>query len=99
MLPRSTCRFSLAMALICGVLMGSATAANGARDPFVVPVSAGTTGFGPFVEKIGENGVCPLVRAFGNPSSTVLQNASSCVLRWVALGVRAQGTNFGQPFG
>ena len=40
----------------------------------------------------------PLVRAFGDPSSTVLQNASSCVPRWSALGIRAQVTNFGQAF-
>lgn len=33
-----------------------------------------------------------------DPSSMVLQNASSCVLRWSALGVRAQVTNLGQAF-
>jgi len=75
-----------------------APAAGAARDPFVVPVTAGKTGFGPFVEKPGSNGVRPLVRAFGDPSSTVLQNASACVLRWSAPGIRAQVTNFGQAF-
>ena len=75
------------------------SAASAARDPFVVPVSVGFTGFGPFVERPGENGVRPLVRAFGNPSSTVLQRGgTSCVLRWSARGIRAFVTNYGQPF-
>jgi hypothetical protein len=92
-------RFALAVVVAGAALAATlAPAAGAARDPFLVPVSATATGFGPFVEKPGDNGVRPLVRAFGNPSSTVLQNASSCVLRWTALGVRAQVTNFGQAF-
>ena len=92
-------RLALAVIVVGAVLAATlAPAARAARDPFLVPVSAAATGFGPFVERPGENGVRPLVRAFGNPSSTVLQNASSCVLRWTALGIRAQVTNFGQAF-
>lgn len=76
-----------------------APAASAAREPFLVPVSAKATGFGPFVENLGRNGVRPLVRAFGNPSSTVLgKGGSSCTLRWTPLGIRAVVTNFGQPF-
>ena len=92
-------RLALAVGVACAVLTATlAPVASGARDPFLVPVSATATGFGPFVERPGQNGVRPLVRAFGDPSSTVLQNASSCVLRWTAIGVRAQVTNFGQAF-
>ncbi|MEA2270034.1 MAG: hypothetical protein QOC64_2644 [Solirubrobacteraceae bacterium] len=91
---------SLLATLSC-LLVGAVcvTAASAARDQFLVPVSAGATGFGPFVERPGENGVRPLVRAFANPSSTVLQRGgASCVLRWTPLGIRAHVTNFGQPF-
>jgi hypothetical protein len=99
MSTRARRRLALVVVAASAVLTATLVpAASAARDPFLVPVSATATGFGPFVERPGQNGVRPLVRAFGNPSSTVLQNASSCVLRWRALGVRAQVTNFGQAF-
>jgi hypothetical protein len=92
-------RLPFVVALAAAALLVSAAAAHAARAPFLVPVSAGATGFGPFVEKPGANGVRPLVRAFGNPSSTVLQDGGSvCILRWSALGIRANVTNFAQPF-
>jgi hypothetical protein len=76
-----------------------APTASAARPPFLVPVSASATGFGPFVEQPGRNGVRPLVRAFGDPTSTRLDaSGTSCTLRWTRLGVRALVTNFGQGF-
>jgi hypothetical protein len=88
------------VALLAAILLaaGFTSAARAVRDPFLVPVSARATGFGPFVEKPGRNSVRPLVRAFGNPSSTVLDSRSSCTLRWSRLGVHVRVTNFGQAF-
>jgi hypothetical protein len=90
----------LLTALSCIVAAAACTAVAGAaRDRFLVPVSAGATGFGAFVEQPGRNGVRPLVRAFGNPSSTVLAgDGLTCTLRWTRLGVRALVTNFGHAF-
>ena len=87
--------------LSCLVLAATCApaAASAARAPFLVPVSATATGFGPFVEQPGRNGVRPLVQAFGDPSSTVLgRGGTTCTLRWSRLGIRALVTNFGQAF-
>lgn len=78
----------VAFAVCASAAAIAAPAAPGAREPFLVPVSASATGFGPFVEQPGRNGVRPLVRAFGNPSSTVLaRDTFTCTLRWTRLGV------------
>ena len=45
---RNLARVVVACAAVATVL---APAASAARDPFVVPVTAGKTGLGPFVEK------------------------------------------------
>ena len=90
-------RHLIVLMLSCAALAAPATAS--ARDPFIVPVGVTATGFGPYVEQPGRNGVAPLVRAFGDPSSTVLgRGGSTCTLRWTALGIRALVTNFGQQF-
>jgi hypothetical protein len=67
-----------------------------ARDPFLVPVSAKATGFGPFREGGSQTSATALRKAFGKPTSIVKNSAGACTYRWKAVGVVAHLTTFGQ---
>src|SRR3954453_4066057 len=73
-----------------------ALAAVGVRDPFLVPVSAKATGFGPFREGGSRTSAAALRAAFGTPTTILANSASACTMRWKAVGVVAHLTTFGQ---
>ncbi len=83
----------LAAALGCVAAVGVAAAA---RDPFLVPVSAKATGFGPFREGGKATSAATLRKAFGKPTATVRNSKDGCTMRWKAVGVVAHLTTFGQ---
>lgn len=72
-------------------------AAAASRDPFLVPVSATATGFGPFREGGTPSSASALRTAFGTPTSIVRNSAQACTYRWKAVGVVAHLTTYGQP--
>jgi hypothetical protein len=79
---------------ICTAAVGTARAA---RDPFLVPVSAKATGFGPFREGGTATSAVALRAAFGTPTATVRNSKDQCTIRWKAVGVVAHLTSYGQP--
>lgn len=83
----------LVAALAC---LPIAVAVAAARDPFLVPVSAKATGFGPFREGGTSTSAAALRAAFGRPTTTVRNSADLCTQRWKAVGVVAHLTTFGQ---
>jgi hypothetical protein len=85
-------------ALLAFALAGllAVTAWSAARDPFLVPVSAKATGFGPFREGGTQSSAAALRTAFGRPTTTVKNNADLCTMRWKAVGVVAHLTTYGQ---
>ena len=83
----------LAAALVC---LPIAIALAATRDPFLVPVSAKATGFGPFREGGSQTSRAALRAAFGKPTAVVKNSSSQCTLRWKAVGVVAHLTTFGQ---
>jgi hypothetical protein len=83
----------LVTALAC---LPVAAAVAAARDPFLVPVSAQATGFGPFREGGTATSAVALRTAFGKPGTTVRNGKDQCTMRWKAVGVVAHLTTFGQ---
>ena len=75
----------------------TAAAVAAARDPFLVPVSANATGFGPFREGGTASSAGALRAAFGKPTATVRNSKDQCTMRWKAVGVVAHLTSYGQP--
>ena len=91
---------ALRNAALLAALLGSlaaAGAAAAARDPFLVPVSAQATGFGPFREGGTATSAAALRTAFGKPTATVRNSKDQCTIRWKAVGVVAHLTSYGQP--
>jgi hypothetical protein len=84
----------LAVALAC---LPIAIAVAAARDPFLVPVSASATGFGPFSEGGSLSSRAALRAAFGMPTTTLRNGKDQCTMRWKAVGVVAHLTTYGQP--
>jgi hypothetical protein len=84
---------SLATVLACFPI---AVAVAATRDPFLVPVSAKATGFGPFREGGASTSRVALTTAFGTPNQVVKNSKDQCTLRWKAVGVVAHLTSFGQ---
>ncbi len=89
----------LATAVAAAALTGppAGFAATASRDPFLVPVSAKSTGFGPFREGGTQSSASALRAAFGRPTAIVKNSAHLCTYRWKAVGVVAHLTTFGQP--
>jgi hypothetical protein len=87
-------RTALLVAAVAALPIAVAVAAD--RDPFLVPVSAKTTGFGPFREDNPPMNAAALRTAFGRPTSSVKNNAQMCTFRWKAIGVVAHLTTYGQ---
>jgi hypothetical protein len=94
-MPRSHRRLALLAATLACV---PAAALAAARDPFLVPVSAKATGFGPFREGGTATSAAALRAAFGTPTTIVRNGKDLCTMRWKAPGVVAHLTTFGlQP--
>jgi len=85
---------AVAAAAIACLPAGSAAAAS--RHPFLVPVSAAATGFGPFREGGTQSSASALRQAFGKPTA-IVKNSARCTYRWKAVGVVAHLTTYGQP--
>jgi len=92
---RVTRRTALLLAVLA--CLPIATAPGAARDPFLVPVSAKATGFGPFREGAKATGAVALRTAFGQPTTKVRNSKDQCTYRWKAVGVVAHLTSYGQP--
>ena len=82
-----------AAALAC---LPAGPAAAASRDPFLVPVSAAATGFGPFREGGTQSSASALRKAFGTPTG-IVKSSTRCTYRWKAVGVVAHLTTYGQP--
>lgn len=94
-MSRSAARTALlTAALVC---TGAACAMAAARNPFLVPVSAKATGFGPFREGGTSTSRAALTKAFGTPDQVAKNSKDQCTLRWKAVGVVAHLTSYGQP--
>jgi hypothetical protein len=91
---RSIRLVALLAAVIGCVTAVGATAA--ARDPFLVPVTANATGFGPFREGGTSTSSAALRAAFGKPTTVVKNSKDRCTMRWKAVGVVAHLTTYGQ---
>jgi hypothetical protein len=79
--------------LVC-LLIAAAPAVS--RDAFLVPVSASSTGFGPYGERPGTGARQQLRGVFGVPSGVAREGKTGCLLRWPAIGVTVHLTTFGQ---
>ncbi len=87
----------LATAVVATALACAAAGLAAPRDPFLVPVSAAATGFGPFREGGTQSSAAALRKAFGKPTAVVKNSAQQCTYRWKAVGVVAHLTTYGQP--
>jgi len=91
-------RLARSTALLATVLacLPIAFALAATREPFLVPVSANATGFGPFREGGTQTSAAALRAAFGTPTTIRKDSPSACTMRWKAVGVVAHLTTFGQ---
>jgi hypothetical protein len=79
---------SLRCVAVLAVMIATAlTASASARDPRLVPVKAGQTGFGAFQESFTVPAAAGLRAAFGEPETVSSPMGFTCLFGWPSLGI------------